>query len=107
MITVIKRDGRTEPLDIAKIQKYTYEMIGGMIEECSQSTHQDVSKRKALLQKIRLKVQKISLLKQYLFETIKSLSKLKNSIIHKHNFIQNLLHNIFGNNNSSEPNHNK
>ena len=36
MITVIKRNGRTEPLDITKIQKYTSAAVKGL-ENVSQS----------------------------------------------------------------------
>ena len=36
MLTVIKRDGRIEPLDVTKIQKYTHDSVVGL-EWVSQS----------------------------------------------------------------------
>ena len=103
MITVIKRNGKTEPLDIAKIQKYTAQAVRGIYDEYSVSfSNLSPKEIKQKLSKLREKFLNFNILKQQLIQQVELLTKAASSAQSSFITTFNLLKNIFGSNNSSE-----
>ena len=103
MITVIKRNGKTEPLDITKLQKYMEQAVKGIHDERKiSSINLSTEEIKQKLAILREKFLNLTILKQQLIQQVALLTKAasprQSSFITTLNFLKN----IFGSNNSSE-----